>query len=183
MDETFSRGNLSALSAIPELNGAENWEDWIRQIDDYLILTNQSRCNANLYSIVKDMTHPREILDTLEENSKVQGAGVLTELYKQLDDLRLSDYPGVQEYSAKLRQIGNKLRNLGPEAAITNVQMVIFFLRGLGSSFDTFQASFPKRIPFSPLIRSGRLLLITPSCKLSRKKSGKLARRPPRRPW
>ncbi|MCJ1353220.1 MAG: hypothetical protein MMC33_003205 [Icmadophila ericetorum] len=41
MDETYSRGSLSALSAIPELNGAENWEDWIRQIDDYLILTDQ----------------------------------------------------------------------------------------------------------------------------------------------
>ncbi|MCJ1351384.1 MAG: hypothetical protein MMC33_001368 [Icmadophila ericetorum] len=148
MDEAFPRGSLGALIAIPELNGAENLEDWIRKINDYLILTNQDddideeRPEANnedtpaFQARLKkmDMTRPREILDTLEENSKVQGTGVLTELYK--------------EYSAKLREIGNKLRNLGPEAAITNFQMIIFFLRELGLSFDIFQASFSQTNTF-----------------------------------
>ena len=123
----------------PELaNQLAKWKR--KQIRTCTII--RSRCNHNFYYLVKDLTHPKTILDTLEKNCKLHGTGILTELYKQLSLLQKSDYSGVQEYAAKLREIQTKLENLGPEAAISKVQMIIYFLRGLGPAFEMFQASF-----------------------------------------
>ena len=81
----------------------------------------KSRCSFNPYSLVKSLEDPKEILDTLEKNSKLHGTGILTELYKQLDNLRLSEFKGVLEYTTVFREIDAKLKNLGTNAALTDV--------------------------------------------------------------
>jgi hypothetical protein len=102
----------------------------------------RSRCGYNPYNAVKDLKTVYEMIEALRKLTKTSGTGALIDLTSRFYAKNLSDCKNVTEFSSTLSQVNNELKDLHPEAAFTEVQLVLRFLQGLGSAFDTFKTTF-----------------------------------------
>jgi hypothetical protein len=81
------------------------------------------------------------MIDTLRAG-KSSGAGKLIDLTSRFYTVNLSDCKDVTELSNTLVQINNELKDLHSTAAFTTVQLVLCFLKALGSAYEIFITTF-----------------------------------------
>jgi hypothetical protein len=78
-----------------------------------------------------------EMIDVLRAGREM-GSGKLMELTTRFYGLHLSDCESVADFSGQLSQINHTLRDLHPDTAFSEVQLILRFLQGLGSGYDTW---------------------------------------------
>jgi gag-polypeptide of LTR copia-type len=97
----------------------------------------RSKCEYNNYQKVKSKTRVYQMLDVLRAGRE-KGSGKLMELTTRFYALHLADCKSIADFSGQLLQINHELQDLHPSTAFSEVQLVLRFLQGLGSTYDIF---------------------------------------------
>ena len=84
---------------------------------------------------------PLLILEYLKEHYSPSGYGALTDLAQEFYTINLDMYENVQKYADRFKAIVNELRNLGKNAELPPVFIILRFLQGLSSAYDNFQST------------------------------------------
>ena len=123
-------GGMS-IDSVPKLNTSEDWDEWSRSIQDYLVFNNldgalegpltdasspyqravmrkafiafKHTCGTSAYQVVKTLTDATQILATLTTNFEPEGEGLLQDLGRRFLTLRLEDFKNVDDYANEYR--------------------------------------------------------------------------------
>lgn len=95
----------------------------------------QSKCAYNNMQKIKDMKRAWQMVDKLRQGREM-GSGRLMDLTTHFYGLHLADCENIADFSGQLLQINHGLKDLHPDTAFSETQLVLRFLQGLGSGYD-----------------------------------------------
>jgi hypothetical protein len=129
-----------------------NWNERSRRA--YMAI--RSKCAFNNFKKVEHLTRVYEMIDVLRAGCEM-GSEKLMELTTRFYGLHCSDCENIADFSGQLSQINHTLRDFHPDTAFSEVQLILRFLQGLGSAYDTWintltQSSVLIATPTSPTI-------------------------------
>jgi hypothetical protein len=107
----------------------------------------RSKCGFNNVKKIGDMTRAYKIIEKLKAGHEM-GSGRLIELTTKFYALHLADYESVADFSGQLQQINHGLTNLHLSTAFSETQLVLRFLQGLGSGYDTWIQTLTQTVKF-----------------------------------
>ena len=96
----------------------------------------------NARMLVEKIESPAAMLDKLHEFYRPRGITTYASLCWGLEELHLSKYDTVEEYTEAFNRINNEMERLRPLATLPEIYKVQKYLLGLGERFDTFLAAF-----------------------------------------
>jgi hypothetical protein len=107
----------------------------------------RSKCAFNNVKKIDGMTRAYQMVDKLKSGREM-GSGRLIELTTRFYALHLTDCESVADFSGQLQQINHGLTDLHPSTAFSETQLVLRFLQGLGSGYDTWIQTLTQTVKF-----------------------------------
>ena len=156
-------GGMS-IDSVPKLNTSEDWDEWSRSIQDYLVFNNldgaleepiteassayqkavmrkastafKHTCGTSAYQVIKTLTDATQILATLITNFEPEGEGLLQDLGRRFLVLKLEDFKNVDDYANEYRRC---VRDFAAQSTVLpEAFLILKFKIGLGPAFDAF---------------------------------------------
>jgi hypothetical protein len=87
-------------------------------------------------------TNCQSIIKDLEARFKPQGAGTFIKLCDSLNNMTLSAFTNLEEYTKEFRRINKDIFSLDLSLALPGPYIVQRYLQGLGPQFHTFRKTF-----------------------------------------
>jgi hypothetical protein len=97
----------------------------------------RSKCAFNNVKKTDGMTRAYQMIEKLKSGREM-GSGRLIELTTRFYALHLADCESVADFSGQLQQINYGLTDLHPSTAFSETQLVLWFIQGLRSGYDTW---------------------------------------------
>jgi hypothetical protein len=97
----------------------------------------RSKVGFNNLKKIGEMTRAYEMVEKLKAGREM-GSGRLIELTTKFYALHLADCDSIADFSGQLQQINHSLTDLHPSTAFSETQLVLRFLQGLGSGYETW---------------------------------------------
>jgi hypothetical protein len=107
----------------------------------------RSKCGFNNVKKIGDMTRAYEMIEKLKAGREM-GSSRLIELTTKFYALHLADCESVADFSSQLQQINHGLTDLHPSTAFSETQLVLRFLQGLSSGYDTWIQTLTQTVKF-----------------------------------
>lgn len=107
----------------------------------------RSKCAFNNVKKTDGMTRAYQMIEKLKSGREM-GSGRLIELTTRFYALHLADCESVADFSGQLQQINHGLTDLHPSTAFSETQLVLRFIQGLGSGYDTWIQTLTQTVKF-----------------------------------
>jgi hypothetical protein len=107
----------------------------------------RSKCGFNNMQKGQEMKRAYQMIDKLRSGREM-GSGRLFDLTTRFYALHLADCESVADFSGQLMQINYGLKDLHPDTAFSETQLVLRFLQGLGSGYDIWIQTLTQTVKF-----------------------------------
>jgi hypothetical protein len=142
IDNPYNNGLSIEGTVVPRLAGAALTKWNMTQRIAMIALKQRLGNEAKALIAAGTYTNCQSIMDKLNERFKPQGAGAFIDLCDALNNMTLSSYSNLTEYTAEFRRIDKDINALDSSLALPMPYMIQRYLQGLGPQFTPFRKTF-----------------------------------------